>query len=169
MQFAKSITSGYLPLGGIGISDEIAATIRDSDKPWMHAYTYSGHPTTCAVGLATLDFIEKEKLVEQSAHKGAYLLEQLHAELDGHPHVGNVRGKGMMCGVELVEDKATKAWYPAEWGVGGKMTAALIANKIFTRMRSEVVCIAPPLTTDEATIDELVAGVRNAIVSVFGE
>ena len=169
MQFAKSITSGYLPLGGIGISDDIAATIRDSDKPWMHAYTYSGHPTTCAVGLATLDFIENEKLVEQAADKGAYLLDKLHAELDGHPHVGNVRGKGMMCGVELVEDKATKAWYPAEWGVGGKMTAALIANKIFTRMRSEVVCIAPPLTTDEATLDELVAGVRNAVVSVFGE
>ena len=169
MQFAKSITSGYLPLGGIGISDEIAATIRGSDKPWMHAYTYSGHPTTCAVGLATLDFIEKENLVEQAATKGAYLLDRLHAELDGHPHVGNVRGKGMMCGVELVEDKATKAWYPPEWGVGGKMTAALIANKIFTRMRSEVVCIAPALTTDEATIDELVAGVRNAIVTVFGE
>ena len=169
MQFAKSITSGYLPLGGIGISDEVAATIRGSDKPWMHAYTYSGHPTTCAVGLATLDFIEKENLVEQAATKGAYLLDRLHAELDGHPHVGNVRGKGMMCGVELVEDKATKAWYPAEWGVGGKMTAALIANKIFTRMRSEVVCIAPALTTDEATIDELVAGVRNAIVTVFGE
>jgi adenosylmethionine-8-amino-7-oxononanoate aminotransferase len=169
MQFAKSITSGYLPLGGIGISDEVAATIRDSDKPWMHAYTYSGHPTTCAVGLATLDFIEKENLVEQAATKGDYLLDKLHAELDGHPHVGNLRGKGMMCGVELVEDKATKAWYPAQWGVGGKMTAALIANKVFTRMRSEVVCIAPALTTDEATIDELVAGVRNAIVDVFGE
>jgi adenosylmethionine-8-amino-7-oxononanoate aminotransferase len=107
--------------------------------------------------------------VEQAATKGAYLLDSLHAELDGHPHVGNVRGKGMMCGVELVEDKATKAYYPPEWGVGGKMTAALIANKVFTRMRSEVICIAPPLTTDEATLDELVAGVRNAIVSVFGE
>ena len=169
MQFAKSITSGYLPLGGIGISDEIASTIRASDKPWMHAYTYSGHPTTCAVGLATLDFIESEKLVEQAAEKGAYLLQQLHAELDGHPHVGNVRGKGMMCGVELVEDKASKSWYPPEWGVGAKMTAALIANGIFTRMCSEVVCIAPPLTTDRATLDELVAGVRNAIVNVFGE
>ncbi len=169
MQFAKSITSGYVPLGGIGISDEIAATIRGSDKPWMHAYTYSGHPTTCAVGLATLDFIERENLVAQAAEKGAYLLEQLHAELDGHPNVGNVRGKGMMCGVELVEDKATKAWFPPEWGVGPKMTNALIANGIFTRMRSEVICLAPPLTTDQATLDELVAGTRNAIVSVFGE
>jgi len=169
MQFAKSITSGYVPLGGIGMSDEIAATLRASDKPWMHAYTYSGHPTTCAVGLATLDFIERENLVGQAAEKGAYLLEKLHAELDGHPHVGNVRGKGMMCGVELVEDKAAKSWYPPEWGVGPKMTRALIDNGIFTRMRSEVICIAPPLTTDIETLDELVAGTRNAIVSVFGE
>ena len=75
----------------------------------------------------------------------------------------------MMCGVELVEDKAEKSWYPAEWGVGPKMTRALIENGIFTRMRSEVVCIAPPLTTDEATLDELVAGTRNAVVAVFGE
>jgi adenosylmethionine-8-amino-7-oxononanoate aminotransferase len=169
VQFAKSITSGYLPLGGIGISDEIAATIRGSDKPWMHAYTYSGHPSTCAVGLATLDFIENEGLVERAATSGAYLLEKLHTELDGHPNVGNVRGKGMMCGVELVEDKASKSWYPPEWGVGPKMVNALIDNGIFTRMRSEVVCLAPPLTTDEATLDELVAGTRNAITTVFGE
>ncbi len=169
VQFAKSITSGYLPLGGIGISDEIAETIRKSATPWMHAYTYSGHPTTCAVGLATLDFIESENLVSQAAEKGAYLLEKLHTELDGHPHVGNVRGKGMMCGVELVEDKASKAWYPPEWGVGPKMTKALIDHGIFTRMRNEVVCIAPPLTTEQATLDDYVTGVRGAIVDVFGE
>ena len=169
VQFAKSITSGYLPLGGIGISDEIAETIRGSEKPWMHAYTYSGHPTTCAVGLATLDFIEKHDLPAQAAAKGDYLLEKLHHELDGHPHVGNVRGKGMMCGVELVEDKVAKSWYPPEWGVGAKMTKALIDQHVFTRVRSEVVCIAPPLTTDEKTIDELVTGVRAAVVDVFGE
>ena len=169
VQFAKSITSGYLPLGGIGMSDEIADTIRSGDKPWMHAYTYSGHPTTCATGLATLDFIEQENLVERAADNGAYLLEQLHAALDAHPHVGNVRGKGMMCGVELVEDRESRAWYPPEWGVGPKMTKALIDQGIFTRMRNEVICIAPPLTTDRDTLDELVNGVRNAVVEVFGD
>ncbi len=169
VQFAKSITSGYLPLGGIGISDEIAATIRDGATPWMHAYTYSGHPTTCAVGLATLDYIESENLVEKAAQGGDYLLRKLHSELDAHPHVGIVRGKGMMCAVELVEDKAKKSWYPPEWGVGPKMTKAMMDNGVFTRMRNEVICLAPPLTTDEATLDELAAGLRNAIVAVFGE
>ncbi|MFT5218808.1 MAG: putrescine aminotransferase [Planctomycetota bacterium] len=169
VQFAKAITSGYLPLGGIGISDEIAETIRNSASPWMHAYTYSGHPTTCAVGLAAINIIEKENLVEQAASKGDYLLEKLHSELDGHPHVGNVRGKGMMCGVELVEDLATKAYYPPEWGVGPKMSKAMIDHGLFTRMRSEVVCIAPPLISDEATLDDLVGAVRDAVVDVFGE
>jgi L-2,4-diaminobutyrate transaminase len=121
------------------------------------------------VGLATLDYIEQEKIVERAAENGAYLLERLHAELDDHPHVGNVRGKGMMCGVELVEDRDSKSWYPPEWGVGPKMTRALIGLGIFTRMRNEVICIAPPLTTERETLDELVAGVRNAVIEVFGE
>jgi putrescine aminotransferase len=169
VQFAKAITSGYLPLGGIGISDEIAETLENSGKPWMHAYTYSGHPTTCAVGLATLDVIEKEDFVGQAATKGDYLLERLQSELAGHPHVGNIRGKGMMLGVELVENKATKELYPADWGVGAKMGKAMQDHGLFTRMRSEVVCIAPPITTSEATLDDLVSAVRNAVVDVFGE
>ncbi|MCZ6470467.1 MAG: aspartate aminotransferase family protein [Gammaproteobacteria bacterium] len=169
MQFAKAITSGYIPLGGIGISDEIAEVIKSSDKPWMHAYTYSGHPTTCAVGLATLDIIENEDFPGQAASKGEYLLEKLHAELDGHPHVGHVRGKGLMCGVELVENKASKELYPADWGVGAKMNKAMVNHGLFTRMRSEVVCIAPPLTTKQSTLDDIVSAVRDSVVDVFGE
>jgi len=169
VQFAKAITSGYIPLGGIGISDKIAEVIKSSDKPWMHAYTYSGHPTTCAVGLAALDMLENEDFPGQAASKGEYLLEKLHAQLDGHPHVGNVRGKGLMCGVELVENKATKELYPAEWGVGAKMGKAMVRHGLFTRMRSEVVCIAPPLTTDESTLDDIVSAVRDSVVDVFGE
>jgi len=169
VQFAKAITSGYVPLGGIGMNDEIADLVKSSDKPWMHAYTYSGHPTTCAVGLATLDIIENEDFPGQAASKGEYLLEKLHAELDGHPHVGEVRGKGLMCGVELVESKDSKELYPAEWGVGTKMTKAMISHGLFTRMRSEVVCIAPPLTTEESTLDDIVSAVRDSVVDVFGE
>ena len=169
VQFAKAITSGYIPLGGIGMNDDIADVVKSSDKPWMHAYTYSGHPTTCAVGLATLDIIKNEDFPGQAASKGEYLLEKLHAALDGHPHVGEVRGKGLMCGVELVENKASKELYPAEWGVGAKMTKAMINHGLFTRMRSEVVCLAPPLTTEESTLDDIVSAVRDSVVDVFGE
>ena len=166
-QFAKSITSGSVPLGGIGMSDEIAETVKSSDKPWMHAYTYSGHPTTCAVALATLDIIEGEDLPGQAADKGERMLANLHQALDDHPHVGNVRGKGMMHGIEIVKDKATREWFEPEFGLGGKLTRALMDRGLYTRVRSEVICNAPPLNTDESILDEMVEIYRDAINEVL--
>ncbi len=168
MQFAKSITSGALPLGGIGMSDEISQTITASATPWMHAYTYSGHPTSCAVALATLDIIENEDLPGQAARKGDYLLGKLHAALDDLPHVGNVRGQGMMAGVEIVADKSTKEWFDADFGLGAKLTKALMKRGLYTRVRSEVICLAPPLTTEESILDDIVGIVRDAVVEVTG-
>ena len=166
MQFAKSITSGSVPLGGIGMSDKIAEVVKSSASPWMHAYTYSGHPTTCAVALATLDIIEREDLPGQAASKGEAMLASLHDALDDHPHVGNVRGKGMMHGIEIVKDKATKEWFEPTFGLGGKLTAALMQRGLYTRVRSEVICNAPPLTTDESTLDDMVRIYREAIDEV---
>lgn len=169
MQFAKSITSGSVPLGGIGISDEIAETIKGSPTPWMHAYTYSGHPTTCAVALATLDIIEKEDLPSQAATNGEAMLQKLHAALDDHPHVGNVRGQGMMHGIEIVKDKATKEWFEPEFGLGGKLTKAMMDRNLYTRVRSEVICNAPPLNTDVSTLDEMVSIYKDSIEEVLGK
>ena len=168
IQFAKSITSGALPLGGIGISDEIAETITTGKTPWMHAYTYSGHPTTCAVALATLDIVENEDLVGQAARKGEALLQKLHDELDDLPQVGNVRGKGMMAGVEIVKDKTSKEWFDADFALGAKLTKAMMKRGLYTRVRSEVICLAPPLITEQATLDEIVEIVRDAVVEVTG-
>ena len=168
MQFAKSITSGALPLGGIGMRDEIAETITAGKTPWMHAYTYSGHPTSCAVALATLDIIENEDLPAQAARKGKLLLDNLHNALDAHPHVGNVRGQGMMAGVEIVEDKSTKKWFAPDFNLGAKLTRALMKRGLYTRVRSEVICLAPPLTTDESTLEEIVNIVRAAVGEVVG-
>ena len=168
IQFAKSITSGAVPLGGIGLSDEIAATVTSGAKPWMHAYTYSGHPTCCAVALATLDIIQSEDLPGQAAVKGKKLLHNLHQALDDLPHVGNVRGLGLMCGVEIVADKDSKAWFEPDFGLGAKLSAALLERKLFTRVRNEVICLAPPLSTDESTLDEIVDITRDTIVAVTG-
>ena len=168
MQFAKSITSGSLPLGGIGISDEIASTMKDSGKPWMHAYTYSGHPTTCAVALATLDIIEGEDLPGQAAAKGEPMLQAYKDALADHPHVGNIRGQGMMHGIEIVKDKATKEWFEPEFAVGAKLYKAMMSRGLYTRVRSEVICSAPPLTTDQSTIDQMVEIVRDSVVEVLG-
>ena len=117
IQFAKGITSGYIPLGGIGVSDTVREAINGvpPGKRWMHAFTYSGHPTCCAVALKNIDILEREGLVDRAATSGARMLEKLRAleSLDG---VGNVRGLGMMAAVEVVADKATKQLFPAEIG-----------------------------------------------------
>ena len=108
IQFAKAITSGYFPLGGIGISDEIADVMDAANTPWMHAYTYSAHPVGCAIGVAMLGIIERDGYPEMAAHKGRRLLVHLKDALGDHPHVGDIRGLGLMCAVEYVEDRATR-------------------------------------------------------------
>jgi adenosylmethionine-8-amino-7-oxononanoate aminotransferase len=108
IQFAKAITSGYFSLGGIGVSDAIGEVLDREDSVWMHCYTYSGHPVGCAVALRNLQIIEEENFPAQAAAKGAALIGKLEVALADHPHVGEVRGKGLMCGVVLGQD--TKAW-----------------------------------------------------------
>ena len=168
IQFAKAITSGYFPLGGIGVSDEIAATMDASGKPWMHAYTYSSHPVGCAVGLAMLDIIEREDFPAMAAAKGKRLLVGLKDALADHPNVGDVRGLGLMCAVELVKDKASKTDHDPSEGVGAKVGAAMVKRGMFTRMRGDVICIAPPIITPDDEIDRVVAIAAGAVKDVLG-
>jgi adenosylmethionine-8-amino-7-oxononanoate aminotransferase len=164
MQFAKGITSGYVPLGGIGVSDTIKQAIDSTppDQRWMHAYTYSGHPTCCAVALANLDIIEGEGLVQRAAEMGNRLLEGLHT-LDDMDAVGDVRGLGMMAAVELVADKATKQSFPAAEKVGPRVFKELLQRGLYTRARGDVICLAPPLVTTAEQVDRMVQAVREAI------
>ncbi len=168
MQFAKGITSGYVPLGGIGISDTIREVINGvpPGKRWMHAFTYSGHPTCCAVALRNLDILESEHLVERAAVAGARLLEKLRGleSLDG---VGNVRGLGLMAAVEVVADKATKQLFPATAGLTQKLTDALLDRGLYTRVALDCICLAPPLMTSDAIIDRIVDTVRETIPAVL--
>jgi len=168
IQFAKSITSGYVPLGGIGVSDKIAETLHNADKPWMHAYTYSGHPTTCAVALATLDIIEGEDLPGRAADLGEKMLASYRDALQDHPHVGNIRGQGMMHGIEIVKDRDTREWFEPGFGLGAKLTSAMIDRGLYTRVRSEVICSAPPISSDQETLDRMVEIVHDSVVEVLG-
>jgi putrescine---pyruvate transaminase len=169
MQFAKGITSGYIPLGGIGVSDTIREAINTAppDKRWMHAYTYSGHPTCCAVALKNIEIIEQEGLVARAEVLGRRLLSGLETllELD---HVGNVRGKGMMAAVELVADTGTKQAFPAEANVGAKVFGELVKRGVYTRVLGDQLLFAPPLVTTEAQIDQIVAAMRESIPAVVG-
>jgi adenosylmethionine-8-amino-7-oxononanoate aminotransferase len=155
MQFAKAVTSGYFPFGGVGVSDEIGRVLDEADAAWMHAYTYSAHPVGCAVALRTIQIIEEEHLVAEASRKGAHLLGALRARLASHPHVGEIRGKGLMCAVEFVQDTATKAPFPAADQVGARIHADAQAHGLFSRIRGDVFVLAPPFVTPDSVLDRI--------------
>src|SRR6201982_230956 len=125
VSFATGVTSGYLPLGGVLASKRVHEAIESApeDRRFMHAATYSGHPVCCAVGLRNIEIIESEARVERAAVMGRRLLAGLE-ELRDLPVVGDVRGLGMMCGVELVTDRNTRT--PARGLGGGARREALL-------------------------------------------
>jgi len=166
--FAKAITSGYFPLGGIGINDRIAEVFDAAENVWMHAYTYSAHPVGCAVALANLDIIQREDFVTQAREKGAYLLGALQQALSDHPHVGEVRGLGLMCAIEYVKDKATKEEFKPEEKVGVRVHAAAQERGLFSRLRGDVFCLAPPIVTTKSQLDRIVEIMKGATEAVLG-
>jgi adenosylmethionine-8-amino-7-oxononanoate aminotransferase len=172
MSFAKGVTSGYLPLGGIIVSKQIHDAMQDApmDERYMHAATYSGHPACCAVGLANIDIIEREGLVERAQVQGDRFRAGL-MELASLPNVGEVRGIGMLAAIELVEDKGSKQ--PA-LGLGGKVVGEFMKRGLLTRQRGgadgppasgDTLVFAPPLMTPEATLDRIVQIVGDSIVA----
>jgi len=168
LAFAKGITSGYLPLGGIMVSEPIRQAMLSvpyADR-WMHAYTYSGHPTCCAVALRNLEILEKEGLVERAEKMGQRLLDGARSLLD-FPAVGEVRGLGLMVAVELVADRATKAAFDPAKNVIGRVRKELEARGLFTRVVRDIILLAPPLVITEAQVDRIVQILREGIRAVL--
>jgi putrescine---pyruvate transaminase len=170
LSFAKGITSGYLPLGGILVSRPIHAAMQAAPYAdrWMHAYTYSGHATCCAVGLKNLELLEKEGLVENAATMGARLLAGMQTLMDLRA-VGDVRGLGLMVGVELVADRATQAPFDPALQIPARVRAELEVRGVFTRTVRDILCFAPPLVITPAQVDRLVEATRGAISAVLPE
>ena len=169
MTFAKAITSGYFPLGGIGLNDEIAETLDTGKQPWMHSFTYSGHPVGCAVALANLDLLERDRFPVVAVEKGGYLLTRLREQLGSHPHVGEIRGIGLMAAVEFVKDRDTREEFPASDQVGHRVHVASQKRGLFTRLRGDNYCIAPPYVITREQIDQIVDRLTESIVEVLGQ
>jgi 4-aminobutyrate--pyruvate transaminase len=165
--FAKGITSGYVPLGGVGISPQIFQRISAPDRMFMHGFTYSGHPVACAVALANIEIIENEQLWLKAAERGQQLLRGL-AGLEAHPHVGNVRGKGLMALVEVVEDKASKKTFDASRGIGAQLMKVSRKKGVIVRCNDTGFAMAPPLVISEAEVDELVNALGETLETVLG-
>jgi adenosylmethionine-8-amino-7-oxononanoate aminotransferase len=157
MTMAKGLSSGYLPIAAVGVSDRVAREFQgEKARTFAGGITFGTHPVACAVALANLRIIERENLVENAARNGAYLLQRLNSLKENHPTIGEVRGQGLLIGVEIVKDPASKAPFPEADDLAGKLTAALVRNGILCRAGT-VVNIAPPLVISEAECDDLVA------------
>jgi adenosylmethionine-8-amino-7-oxononanoate aminotransferase len=178
--FAKGVTSGYLPLGGMMVSAAIKQ-VMDSVQPgdrWMHAYTYSAHPTCCAVALKNLDIIEREHLCANSELMGKRLHSALTAAFSDHPNVGDIRGgKGLLAAMEFVEDRATKKNFAGDRKIASRLQAEMMKRGVVTRTRpsggvhpapGDAVYFAPPLVVTAEQVDRLVSVSRDAVKEVLG-
>jgi adenosylmethionine-8-amino-7-oxononanoate aminotransferase len=168
--FAKGVTSGYFPLGGMGVSQPIAAALDDAanDRTWMHAFTYSGHPAGCAVAVANLDLLQREGLYDRARELGRRLLAGLRS-LCSHRHVGEVRGLGLMAAAELVADKESRSEFPVADRVGPRLLEETLRRGMFTRIRGDVYNLAPCYVTQEEQIERMVQILGESIEAVVGK
>jgi len=152
LTFAKGVTSGYVPLGGVIVSDAIWDELRDSTSSpgvLMHGFTYSGHPVACAVALANIATIEREGLLGR-VRELSETMEGLLAPLREHPEIGEVRQAGLMVGIELVAEKETRERWPVQAARGRKAAVEARERGLLTRsLLDDILCLAPPFTISE--------------------
>ncbi|MFF7861485.1 MULTISPECIES: aspartate aminotransferase family protein [unclassified Pseudomonas] len=161
MTIAKGLTSGYIPMGGVIVRDEVAQVLSEGGD-FNHGFTYSGHPVAAAVGLENLRILRDEQIIQQVHDTTAPYLQQRLRELADHPLVGEVRGLGMLGAIELVKDKATRARYEGK-GVGMICRQHCFDNGLIMRAVGDTMIIAPPLVISIEEIDELVEKARKCL------
>jgi adenosylmethionine-8-amino-7-oxononanoate aminotransferase len=169
MSFAKGVTSAYLPLGGVMVSHRVQNAINEAplDLKFTHAATYSGHPVCCAVGLANVDIIEREGLVERAARVGAWFQDLLERQIAPLPNVGQVRGIGMMAAVEMVDPTASgSAYYDNANSLTLKVLEYCVDKGQLPRRLNNTLCMAPPLISTEEQLSRFVDVLGEAIQSV---
>ncbi len=166
LTFAKGVTSGYVPLGGVIVSDELWDDLRDPEQQpgvLMHGFTHSGHPVACAVALANIETIECEGLLAR-VREASKTLAELSRRLRSHPEVGEVRQCGLMVGVELVADKATRQRWPPEAGRGRRAAVEGRRRGLLTRsLLNDILCLAPPFTISDETMERMVEILADSI------
>ena len=170
---AKGLTSAYAPLSGSIVSDKMWSVLErgtDENGPIGHGWTYSAHPIGAAAGVANLELIDALDLVGNAGRVGSYLNEALTDALADHPHVGDVRGEGMLAAVEFLRDRDSRSFFDASDKIGPQVAAALLDQGVIARAmpQGDILGFAPPfcLTTEEA--DEIVGKTLKAVTKVLG-
>ena len=161
MTIAKGLTSGYIPMGGLIVRDEVVAVLNEGGD-FNHGFTYSGHPVAAAVALENIRILREEKIIEKANAETAPYLQKRLRELNDHPLVGEVRGVGLLGAIELVQDKATRKRYEGR-GVGMICRQFCFDNGLIMRAVGDTMIIAPPLVISKDEIDELVTKARKCL------
>ena len=167
MQFAKGITSGYLPLGGMQVTDELRDVVLNApeEASWMHGYTYSGHAAACAVGIANIDIIEREGLVDNSRQMGEKLLRGLNELVDEFPYIDNARGVGLLAGVDVVLDAESRQ---ADYDTANAISDAAMELGLRARPLGGTIAFSPPLCITAEEVDIVVNTLGDAITRAGG-
>jgi putrescine aminotransferase len=167
--FAKAITSGYVPLGGVLVGDRVAKVLIEKGGEFNHGYTYSGHPVACAVALANIELMEREQLPQRVRDDiGPYLAKRF-VEISAHPLVGAAETCGFMAGLVLVKNKQRMERFAEDLSVGMICRGHCFKNGLIMRAVGDRMIIAPPLTMTHAQIDEMVTLILLCLDLTFKE
>jgi len=167
----KGMAAGYMPLSGVAFRDEIAETFISENKELAFAdgHTYGGNPVACAAGIAVLQELQERHLLEHCEAIGEYLMERLE-DLRELGVVGDIRGKGLMIGIELVQDPVTMEPFPHELGFGLKVGRQCIQKeKMLVRYSPDWVAVAPPFIIEKDEVDDVVERLGRAIIAVLNQ
>ncbi len=171
--FAKGVTSGYVPLGGVLVGDRVADVLIGKGGDFNHGFTYSGHPVACAAALENIRILEEEGLVRKVGEDTGPYLKQRFAELGGHPLVGHADSCGFVAGLNLVRRKGAVVHdcelFKPEQGVGMICRGYMFGNGMIMRAVGDRMIIAPPLVMTRAQIDEMVALIRTCLDATYAD
>ena len=168
---AKGLTSGYIPMSASLISEPIWQVMLEGSRevgPFGHGYTYSAHPVAAAAAMANLDIIEGERLVDRARESGVYFQRRMREAFSEHPLVGHVRGEGLMLGVELVADKATKAPFDPARKVSARLAQLCLSEGLIIRSLpgGDISAFSPALTFSREEADQTVELYERALAKL---
>jgi len=174
LTIAKGLGGGYQPIGAVLAQGRLVDAFRQGSGLFQHGHTYLGHAVACAAALAVQQVIVRDGLLDRVKALGAHLEQRLHAELGAHPHVGDIRGRGLFWGVELVADRASQQWFDPALKVHARLKADAMARGLLVYPMGgtvdgrvgDHVLLAPPFICSEAEIDLLVERLAEAVDAV---
>ena len=163
MPIAKGLSSGYLPIGGVLVGDEVADVLINLGGEFNHGFTYSGHPVAAAAAIANLHILMDDGIVDQVGQETGPYLEQAWGKLIDHPLVGETRSAGFLAAIEIVKDKQKRQFFDDRGAVGTICRDVCFANGLVMRAIEDTMVVSPPLIMTKSDIDEMVALVTTCL------